>query len=655
MTAPHLPARVAVVGPLTGPRAAWGELLTSAARLVTGTSPRWEWHDDRGDAETALVRAHEIVADGGYAAVLGHFNSGGARLALPVYRSAGLPVVLPLATAQGLLAGSGGLALRLCPDDAAQAAAVVRACRKAGIGRLTVAHDGSDHGESLARLLLGAVDTGMSVVEFDDSPLGPHTALAVCGIHHRVADLLRRIRPAPEVPVIVTDDCDVPEFSALAGRAADGVRVVRLSGGAAARVTAAFAALAGALGKQPRERGVTLLDLVRGELPDDFDDDGDPVGGITGAGWQVDPLPAAPGKATPRRYDVAVIGAGVVGLATAAELAEAGTRVAVLAADGGTACASRVSGALVRAFALEEAERSLALEAFGRLWGRRGLASRYGFHRSGSLVLLGADHMTKALVGVEALRAAGVPVEVLTVADLARRWPDLRTASLAGAVWEPAAGYVTAAVALSALADRARRAGAVTLPPRRVGTIAAAPDGGALLDGDIHAAAVVVAAGCDSPGLLGHRWPANARARTRAIRYAIFAGRGRRLPTIVDFSTGMWGRPDGANGYLAGVPVDEWGVPPSTGTGITDPQLDWIRGGAARLPFLATARMLAGRFGTDLYLPEGPLLGSLPGTPPAVVATGWSGGGFKTAPAAAARAAAAALQILESGRGGRTA
>jgi glycine/D-amino acid oxidase-like deaminating enzyme len=44
--------------------------------------------------------------------------------------------------------------------------------------------------------------------------------------------------------------------------------------------------------------------------------------------------------------------------------------------------------------------------------------------------------------------------------------------------------------------------------------------------------------------------------------------------------------------------------------------------------------VLTGRFGTDLYVPGGPLLGVLPGTPPVAVAAGWSGGGFKTAPAA---------------------
>lgn len=50
--------------------------------------------------------------------------------------------------------------------------------------------------------------------------------------------------------------------------------------------------------------------------------------------------------------------------------------------------------------------------------------------------------------------------------------------------------------------------------------------------------------------------------------------------------------------------------------------------------------------GVDLYGAHGPILGPLPGAPRVVVAAGWSGAGFKTAPAAAERAANAALAAL---------
>ena len=99
--------------------------------------------------------------------------------------------------------------------------------------------------------------------------------------------------------------------------------------------------------------------------------------------------------------------------------------------------------------------------------------------------------------------------------------------------------------------------------------------------------------------------------------------------------------------------MDEWQVPVQAGRGLTGEQLDWIRAGARRrLPFLATAEVLATRFGTDLYLAGGPLLGVIQGSPPTIAATGWSGSGFKTAVAAAEHSAAVALELISAAPAG---
>ncbi len=653
--------KVAVVGPLSGPRAAWGELLTQGIAAVPHAQVQWELFDDRGEVAEAVAKAREVVADDAYAAVVGHFNSTGARQALPVYRAAGLPTLLPLATAPGLLDGMPGIALRLCPNDIGQAAALTQACRKRGQHRLSVVHDGSGYGRRLAALVLAAGGLDVSVSAYEaprEEP--PDGAMVFCGVHHRVAELLRLgPRPRSGGLVLVTDDCDVPEFAELAGSAASGALVARLTGGAQGRVVAAFAALAYALAKHPSSRGAALLDVLRGELAGKLGPDGDPVGASSGTGWEVVPVPpriarrgaAHRGTGVGQRYDVAVVGGGVVGRATAAELAEAGARVVLLDAGAPGSSASTVSGALVRAFELGEPARDLALRSFRLLWGRPELATAYGFHRTGGLVLFGVDDVDATAAGVTALRAAGVTAELLTVGELVQRWPDLDSAGLAGAVWEPDAGYVVPAVALAALLDRARRAGATVLPAQRVRGLVGGVDGTAAWDGGAgRAEVVVVAAGCATPELLGARWPAGRPARTKRIRYGIFERGSRRLPTVVDLTTGVWGRPDGRSGFLAGRPVEEWDVPVTAGTELTGKHVERIRAGAGqRLPFLTTATFLAGRFGTDLFVPDGPVLGVVPGTPRTVVAAGWSGAGFKTAPAAAVHAAAAALGLLGEG------
>jgi len=147
--------RVAVAGPLSGPRAAWGELLKSAVLRHEIPGIVWELHDDRGDIGLARERAVQIVADGGYRVVVGHFNSLGAAAALPIYRSAGIPVLLPLSTGSGLLAGGGGGALRWCADDHGQLAALALAAHGRGMREVQVTDDGSANGEHLAATVCG--------------------------------------------------------------------------------------------------------------------------------------------------------------------------------------------------------------------------------------------------------------------------------------------------------------------------------------------------------------------------------------------------------------------------------------------------------------------------------------------------------------------
>ncbi|CAM5521879.1 FAD-dependent oxidoreductase [Streptomyces tanashiensis] len=121
--------------------------------------------------------------------------------------------------------------------------------------------------------------------------------------------------------------------------------------------------------------------------------------------------------------------------------------------------------------------------------------------------------------------------------------------------------------------------------------------------------------------------------------------------------SGVWGRPqltgEAAGGYMAGRPVDEWDVPPGGEATLTDAHVAYIRqGAAARWPWLAdpATRFLGGRQGVDLYTPHArPHLGRERAGSRIVLATGWSGAGFKTAPAAAELAAAEALDVLAGG------
>ncbi|MEX0169639.1 FAD-dependent oxidoreductase [Streptomyces sp. LMG1-1-1.1] len=712
--------RGAVVGPFSGERAAWGEHLERAADHY-GSAVTWELYDDRGETETARQIAEAVVAEGRHTLVVGHFNSAGARVALPVYRAAGLPVLLPLATTPDLLADSAGTILRWCPDDRAQAADLLAAVRSAGHTRIAVAHDGTPYGSCLARLVreprpappgspalpsgavvsdgsgpaTGAVAVpavltrrpggpdapsgtgpdapdGPAAVEVLDGSGGPAaetaariTALVVCGTHAGAARIGREWRAAGFGGAFYfTDDCAVDEFAALLaeppGRPT--AHVARMRGGPETHVDAAFAAATAALTEDPERTGRTLVAAVRAHADRGFTARGEPEAGSVG--WDLVPVAAAPRTSAPvrgRAYDVIIVGAGVVGAATASVLARHGARVALVAPmDGGQDHATAMSGGLVRSYEPDPYLRGLALRSHQLAWGPAALApGPYGFMATGSLVLCGDPDMEQARKGVAELNGAGVPADLLAPDEIAARFPGLAVDGVTAAVWEPEAGYADPPRAARAYRDRALAHGARLLPAL-VRELVAPPGADrvrVLLEpgGPVEARAIVLAAGGGTGRIAGHRLSGADAGRTKSIRYGFFhhpATVG--LPTVVDLVTGVWGRPqlsgEAAGGYMAGRPVDEWDVPPGGDDTLTDEQVAYIRQGAAvRWPWLAdpATRFLAGRQGVDLYTPHSrPHLGrSHPGSR-VVLATGWSGAGFKTAPAAAELAAAEALEAL---------
>ncbi|MFF8380888.1 FAD-dependent oxidoreductase [Streptomyces sp. NPDC015661] len=724
--APEVLPRGAVVGPFSGPRAAWGEHLERAAERY-GTAVNWELYDDRGEAGTARKIAEAVVAEGRHALVVGHFNSAGAAAALPVYRAAGLPVLLPLATTPDLLADSAGTMLRWCPDDRAQAVDLLAAVREAGRTRVAVTHDGSAYGERLALLVreasaaapVGSVAVPSGAVVSDgrgpatgavpvpavlaEAPLldvldGPGerdvtalTALVVCGTHVGAARVGREWRAAGfEGAFWFTDDCAVDEFAELLGSQAGSASVARMRGGPEAHVDAAFAAATAALSEDPGRTGRTLLAAVRAHADRGFTALGEPEAGSVG--WDfvpvqpvqsvpsvqsvrpVQPVPDAvePGTRTRTRtagrhgraYDVIVVGAGVVGSATASVLARHGARVALVAPmDGSQDHATAWSGGLVRSFEADPYLRGLALRSHHLAWGPAALApGPYGFMTTGSLVLCGDADLEQAEKGVAELNGAGVPAELLDPGVLGARFPGLSVDGITAAVWEPEAGYADPPRTARVYRDRALAHGARLLPAR-VRELDAPPGADrvrVLLEpgGPVEAFAVVLAAGGGTGEIAGHRLSGADAGRTKSIRYGFFhhpatAG----LPTVVDMVSGVWGRPqltgEAAGGYMAGRPVDEWDVPPGGLATLTDEHVAYIRqGAAARWPWLAdpATRFLGGRQGVDLYAPGSrPHLGRERADSRIVLATGWSGAGFKTAPAAAELAAAEALDVLGGG------
>jgi glycine/D-amino acid oxidase-like deaminating enzyme len=164
---------------------------------------------------------------------------------------------------------------------------------------------------------------------------------------------------------------------------------------------------------------------------------------------------------------VVVVGAGVIGLLTAAECARAGAHVDLVEQDSVPApgAASYDQHRVVRTFHRGDATLTIAAADLVHDW--REVDRRYGarsFHRTGVLTLAPAADVDAALV---LLAGVGAPARALTGRELRRRYRHVRFAADDTAVLEPAAGTVRADHTLHAVAGWLRAHPAVDLHPQR--------------------------------------------------------------------------------------------------------------------------------------------------------------------------------------------
>ena len=145
------------------------------------------------------------------------------------------------------------------------------------------------------------------------------------------------------------------------------------------------------------------------------------------------------------RLDVAVVGAGVVGLAIARALAGRGARVAVFERAGIGAGASGVQPGGVRqqwgtriACRLARESAAFYAEADERLRARIPL----GFRRCGYLFLAHSEEtLGRLAANVAVQQAEGIPSRTVTAGEAAELVPGVRTATVAGGAWCAEDGY----------------------------------------------------------------------------------------------------------------------------------------------------------------------------------------------------------------------
>jgi sarcosine oxidase, subunit beta len=341
--------------------------------------------------------------------------------------------------------------------------------------------------------------------------------------------------------------------------------------------------------------------------------------------------------------DVLVIGAGVIGAATAFHLTRLGAGpVTVL--DRGTVAAgmSSRSSALVRMHYTFAPEVDLAVRsdqmfaAWTGLTGAPPVVRRTGFVR---IVSPGEEDSLRANVAMQ--REHGARAEVIDAAALRDLAPGLATEDVTCAAWEPDGGYGDGAIVAGDLLTAARAAGAAYRPNTAVRSLIRSGDRvtGVQTDGGpVHAGTVVLAAGVWAPALAataGITLPIDTELHRVAV-CAHPAGQGASVACI-DSVTQTYLRPEaGTTMTLVGGFTGPRGADPDqvSDRASADQVAGLVEAAARRVPGLADAGIARGVTGVYDMTPDArPLLGAWPGVTGLVIATGFSGMGFKISPA----------------------
>ena len=341
--------------------------------------------------------------------------------------------------------------------------------------------------------------------------------------------------------------------------------------------------------------------------------------------------------------DVIVIGAGVQGASLAFHLAGRGADVLVVERETTAAGATGRSSGFVRMHYDLESDARLASLSFPYFldWEGHVGAGDCGFVRTGFLQLFSAEMVDAVTANVALHQRIGIDTRTVTASEVAELVPGAVVDGIGVGAFEPQSGYADPSGTAAGFLEAARRRGARYTHGCRVTGVAVERERVVGVDSDrgrLTARVVVDAAGAWAAALAktaGVDVPVEPWRHDTAF-FGLPAGRHPDFPIVIDEINEVYFRPEGHDLMLVGLEgsSEVGGSPDRPLTAATPAGIeDMIARVIARVPWMTEGTFRTAHGGQDGITPDQrPLIGPA-GPDGFYLLCGFSGTGFKTAPA----------------------
>ena len=344
-------------------------------------------------------------------------------------------------------------------------------------------------------------------------------------------------------------------------------------------------------------------------------------------------------------YDAIVIGAGVMGSSIAFHLAERGLKTAILERKVTASGATGHSSGLVRMhydFTLESELTFKSYKLYFRDWRER-VGGECGLQQTGFLQIARREHEERLRGNVANQQKIGINTSVISVDEVRKLFPDLRTEHFEYAAFEPDSGYADATLTTNSFIEAAKRHGATLIQNCEMTAVRTA--GGKVIGvdstkGSFDAPIIVNAAGPWAKhvaGLAGIQVPLE--TWTHDVAFLHRPPSLGRIPACIDDVINCYFRPEGSALILAAgedeslrgeAPDAEDQTPTPT---FLEKLIDQM---VQRIPKIEESGLHSIHVGRDGITPDQRAIYSATDLGGFYLACGLSGTGFKTSPAAGA-------------------